>query len=87
MLKEHSFLLYFWLCWVFAALRVLLELGARRLLIAVASLLQSVGSRVWGLQYLQVHGLSCWGSQGLRTGHWVAVPELSCSATCGNLLH
>ena len=53
MLREHSFLLYFWLCWVFAALRVLLELGARRLLIAVASLLQSVGSRVWGLQYLQ----------------------------------
>ena len=66
--------MYFWLCWVFAATwassscceRGHSLVAARRLLTAVASLLQSMGSRVRGSGVV-VHRLGCpWPVAGTK---------------------
>ena len=77
----NSFLFYFWLCWVFVAVRGLFSSCNERglLFVVVRELLIAVASRcrAWALEHT---GFSSCGTWAPET---VVAHGLSCSAACG----
>ena len=74
---------YLRLCWVFVVAQAFLQLKCSGLSLYLLQLLQSIGSRVHGLQQLQYLGSAVMAPGVYSTGLVAVAHGLSCSAACG----